>query len=164
MHGRGRWLVPAAVACGAGHEQRLRIRLTVREPFAQTDWSACSEAHAQAATGLLRWANAHALFLQTGILGTLALFLLAGLALALGRPLAGATYSDLSAFFRLAIAVTVLPLGWHGARGHATPGGPLRSPFPLHIQALIGSAAVVWLFRLVGLVWLITGLRHFVSR
>jgi hypothetical protein len=31
-------------------------------------------------------------------------------------------------------------------------------PFPLHIQALIGTGLVLWLFRLVGLVWLALGI------
>lgn len=39
-----------------------------------------------------------------------------------------------------------------------------RVPFPVHIQALIGTWAVLWLFRLVGLVWLVQGLLHFATR
>ena len=28
-------------------------------------------------------------------------------------------------------------------------------PFPVHIQALIGTAVMLWLFRIVGVVWLV---------
>jgi hypothetical protein len=40
----------------------------------------------------------------------------------------------------------------------------LRSPFPLHVQALIGSAWVLWLFRLVGLAWLGLAIYHALRR
>ena len=68
------------------------------------------------------------------------------------------------ALFRLGVAVTVLPFGW--LRGHARPGrGPSgRLPFPVHIQALVGTVWVLWLFRLVGLWWLAAGLVHLLGR
>lgn len=138
--------------CGgaAGTPERLRIL----EPSAETEWSACGETHAARLAGLLSWAAARATRLKLGILGTLGLFLIGGLALGAGGPLAGLRFSDLSALFRLGVALTVLPLGWLGMARAGDPKGLLRSPFPLHIQALIGSLAVLWLFRLVGLVWL----------
>jgi hypothetical protein len=37
-------------------------------------------------------------------------------------------------------------------------------PFPLHIQALVGTAAVLRLFRLVGLVWLVLAVLHALRR
>ena len=57
----------------------------------------------------------------------------------------------------------VLPLGW------LAPSGPLRSasrrlPFPVHIQALLGTLWVMWLFRLVGLWWLVAALLHLARR
>jgi hypothetical protein len=50
--------------------------------------------------------------------------------------------------------------------GRAEPAAfdRLRSPFPLHIQALIGSWAVLWLFRLVGLAWLVLAVLHALRR
>ncbi len=68
------------------------------------------------------------------------------------------------AVFRLGVAVTVLPFGWlAAARGPA--GGPSgRLPFPVHIQALVGTVWVLWLFRLVGLWWLAAGLLHVARR
>jgi hypothetical protein len=152
------------VWCGRGGAAPRVAALRVAEPFGETAWIACSDDHARALAGLLNWANAHARFLKIGILGTLLLFLLAGFATGAGHPIGSATFADWSAAFRLSIALTVLPLGWLGARKPADPGAGLGSPFPLHIQALIGSSAVLWLFRLVGLAWLAVGLRHFVMR
>ncbi|HET7294709.1 MAG TPA: hypothetical protein VFM88_19965, partial [Vicinamibacteria bacterium] len=57
------------------------------------------------------------------------------------------------------VAVTVLPFGLLGPRA-PEPEGPPRVPFPVHIQALIGTAAVLWLFRIVGVVWLALALIH----
>jgi hypothetical protein len=37
-------------------------------------------------------------------------------------------------------------------------------PFPAHVQALIGTLWVVWLFRLVGLWWLVSSLLHVAQR
>ena len=40
----------------------------------------------------------------------------------------------------------------------------MRPPFPVHIQALIGTWAVSWLFRVVGVAWLILAIVHFGQR
>lgn len=127
--------------------------LDLVEPFAATSWRACP-AHLDRLRRTLGWAQARAGFLKLGILGTL----LAFLALALLVP-----HADATAFFRLGIAVTVLPMGLLGPR-HAAPVGPLRVPFPVHIQALIGTHAVLWLFRLVGAAWLALALCHGAQR
>ena len=76
------------------------------------------------------------------------------------------------ALFRLGVALTVLPFGWlaPGSRRAAStspaaesqPAG--RLPFPVHIQALLGTLWVVWLFRLVGLWWLVAALLHLSRR
>jgi hypothetical protein len=134
--------------------------LAVEEPGGPTEWRACSDRHAERSTRFLRWAEARALALRAGILGTLAAFLgIAGLAAA--GLLSAVTHPDAVALFRLGIAATVLPLGWLStARAAAPAEAPPRAPFPLHIQALIGTAAVLWLFRLAGLWWLAAGLIH----
>jgi len=96
------------------------------------------------------------------ILGTLALFLCLSVAAALGRP-AWPGAEDAVAVFRLGVALTVLPFGWLAPlTGPAGPTG--RLPFPLHIQALLGTLWVVWLFRLVGLWWLVAALLHLSRR
>ena len=136
--------------------------LTVEEPFGTTTWRACSEAHADLARRFLGWAAAHGTFLKAGILGTLVVFLIAAVLAAVGRlgPLA---YADAVAFFRFGIAATVLPLGWLGLRRPAE-AAPLRVPFPVHIQALVGSWTVMWLFRVVGAVWLVQAVLHVTRR
>ena len=71
--------------------------------------------------------------------------------------------ADTVAFFRLGVAVTVLPLGWLSASRGLLATEP-KVPFPVHIQALIGTAGVLWLFRLIGLLWLAQGLWHLAHR
>jgi hypothetical protein len=152
-----RWAQARCLWCGA--DAADGPRLTVQEPFGATAWRACSERHGASLARLLSWADAHAIFLRAGILGTLLAFLVAALPAHLGR-LGPISYADAVAFFRLGIGVTVLRLAFgHGAAA-AAPLDTLRSPFPLHIQALIGSWSVLWLFRLVGLAWLVLALLH----
>jgi len=134
----------------------------IEEPLGLTRWRACGEAHGMRARRFLEWAGAHRRFLLIGILGTLAVFLLAAAATAAGLADAG-RYPDAVNAFRLAIALTVLPLGLLATRGTAADA-PLRPPFPVHIQALIGTWAVSWLFRVVGVAWLILAIVHFGQR
>jgi hypothetical protein len=136
-------------------------RFEVAEPLGLTGWRACSPDHASRVAGLLTWAGAHGAFLKVGILGTLVAYLLAAGPVASGR-LGPVLTSDAVAFFRLGIALTVLPLSILGAR-RATPEA-LRSPFPVHIQALIGTRWVLWLFRIVGAAWLVLGARGLATR
>src|SRR5262245_42429634 len=136
--------------------------LIVEEPPGVTGWRACREPHALRARRFLNWAGAHGRFVQIGILGTLALFLALAV-LAAARPAGALRYADGVAVFRLGIAATVLPLSILGVRGE--PGSErLRTPFPVHIQALIGTAAVLWLFRVVGLVWLALSVAYVARR
>lgn len=146
--------------CGGGAGQGPVLE--VAEPFGLTRWRACGADHASRVAGLLTWAGAHPLFLRAGILGTLLLFLMAAWPASAGRL--GALHTpDVVAFFRLGIALTVLPLSILGAR-LATAAGTLRSPFPVHIQALIGTRWVLWLFRIVGTLWLALGALHLSGR
>ena len=132
----------------------------VEEPLGTTRWRACAATHAERVQRFLAWAGAHRRFLLVGILGTLAAFLVAGAVIASGR-VSARRYPDAVNAFRLAIAATVLPLGFLATRGRAPADTPLRPPFPVHIQALIGTWAVSWLFRLVGLAWLALAILHF---
>jgi hypothetical protein len=135
--------------------------LVVEEPPGRTRWRACGEGHARAARRFMGWAGAHRLFVQAGILGTLALFLVLAV-LAAARPSGALRYADAVNAFRLGIAATVVPLALLGPRG---PDSTLaRTPFPVHIQALIGTSAVLWLFRIVGVIWLALGIAHFAAR
>ena len=132
--------------------------LAIAEPFGSTPWRACAPPHASRVAGLLSWAAARPLFLRIGILGTLAVFLIAAWPAAAGW-LGPIQPADLVAFFRLGIALTVLPLSTLGARV-GPPPETLSAPFPVHIQALIGTRWVLWLFRIVGAAWLVLGAFH----
>jgi hypothetical protein len=136
--------------------------LTVEEPPGPSLWRACGEPHLVHVSRTLAWAARRALLLRVGIVGALAVFLIgATLAPLLGSP--RWTMADAIALFQIGVAVTVLPLAFLGPRGRATDT-PARVPFAVHIQALIGTLWVLWLFRLVGLSWLAAGLVHFVRR
>ena len=137
-------------------------RLEVQEPLGATAWRACATEHADKLARLLGWADAHARGLKVGILGTLAAFLPLALLAEHGR-LGSMTYPDAVDLFRFGIALSVLTLSLRF--GGAPPAaGRLRSPFPVHIQALVGSAVVVWLFRLVGAAWLGLAVYHGIQR
>ncbi len=137
--------------------------LVLEEPAGTTTWRCCAAPHETALRRLLGRAHRWRLFLRAGILGSLLLFL--ALAVAADRGWAGPlTVDDAAALFRLGVALTVLPLGWLAVPLGPREAGRLRPPFPVHIQALIGTWAVLWLFRLVGLWWLLLGTAHLLRR
>jgi hypothetical protein len=149
---RRRCLWCGASVSGAGLVQR------VVEPGGETTWGVCGTVHAARLAGFLSWLQRYSLPIRIGILGSLILYLV----LLLPRSLGYATPwspSQIAAGFQIGIAITVLPVGWLAgrSRGEAEASAP-RVPFPVHIQALIGTIGVVWLFRLVGLTWLAMGL------
>jgi len=140
--------------------------LFLQEPRGLTPWLACREAHREKVIRVLAWAERRSRFLRAGILGALFVFLVWTLLAAvnlggLRRP-GHLAARDAVAFFRLAVALTVLPLSLLGPRSRRPDREPIRTPFPVHIQALIGTWAVLWLFRLIGLLWLIQGSAHFI--
>jgi len=130
--------------------------LVLEDPLGRASWCACGEAHARPLRAVLAWAAPRRRFLTIGILGTLGVFLAWAAALQFLAP-SRLEHADAVAFFRLGIAACVLPLGWLSARSDAAPGEALRSPFPLHVPALVGLRTVLWLFRLVGMLWLAQG-------
>jgi hypothetical protein len=158
--------VPGDDHSGAGQA------LPVTDPRGLVSWNACGEEHRQSLIGILRIAARHGALLRGGILGTVTVSLVA--AVLADRGWAGPfRVSDATALFRLGVGLTVLPLGWMGPRlrppdgagaGAGNAAEPLRAPFPLHLAALIGVNAVLWLFRLVGLIWLAQGAFHVVER
>ena len=137
--------------------------LMVEEPLGVTRWRACTEPHARRARRFLDWAGAHSRFVLLGILGTLAVFLILAV-VSVARPLGALRYADAVNVFRLGIAATVLPLSVLGVRDRATASDRLRTPFPVHIQALIGTSSVIWLFRIVGAVWLVLAVVYVARR
>jgi hypothetical protein len=136
--------------------------IEIEEPTGTTEWRACSDAHADAVRRFFGWAAAHRMLVQAGILGALAAFLAASAAASLpGAP--AHLHADAVNAFRLAISAIVLPLSLLFTRRRAGPP-PIRAPFPVHIQALLGTRATAWLFRLVGAAWLVVGVAYFAGR
>jgi hypothetical protein len=156
-----RWSRRRCLWCGAA--TALGVEVAVEEPAGPTSWTACCEPHAQRLRRMLHVAASWSLVLRIAIFGGLAAFLPAAL-LAGTRQLGAVTYADTVAFFKLAVAMAVLPLGWIGPWLGRQASGPPRVPFPVHIQALIGTWAVMWLFRIVGIVWLTQAGLHAVRR
>ncbi len=154
----GRSIPPSATdRPGAG------LVLTVADPRGVLSWGACGEAHLASAVEALRRAWRQRLLLRAGILGALVLYLGTAIPASLGW-IGPITTGDASAIFRFGIAVTVLIYSWPWPARRGTPGGPLRAPFPMHVPALIGVATVLWLFRLVGFLWLVQSIAHLARR
>jgi hypothetical protein len=137
--------------------------LAIDDPLGRGDWRACGDAHVLATRATLAWATRRQALLKVGILGSLAVFLAWAAASAL-RASIPSTFDDAVAFFRLGIALSVLPLGWLASRATPAPGEPLRAPFPLHAPALIGLRSTLWLFSVIGLVWLVQASLHVLRR
>jgi len=147
--------------CGAPAAGALR--LAVVEPPGESAWSVCSERHRESLLRALGMAQRWAVALRIGIGGGLVVFL--PVALLAGAGVAGAiTFDDAVAFFRLAVAASVLPFAALAAFVPVPSGESVRVPFAVHIQALIGTWAVLWLFRIIGLLWLVQGIRHLAIR
>lgn len=125
----------------------------IAEPAGTTTWRACSPAHADALARVFTFAHRLRLPLRIGILGGLAV-LLPGTLLAGAGRLGTLADADVAALFKLMVGAAVAPFGWLALTHRPHPQEPARLPFPVHIQALIGTRAVLWLFRIIGIVWL----------
>lgn len=137
--------------------------IEIAEPLGLTLWHACREAHLSPLARTMEFTHRHASFIRIGILGSLAAFLAASLAAAAGLG-AAPTLADARAILHLGVAVCVLPLGWAGPSAQSPSRQAPKVPFPVHIQALLGTRAVLWLFRLVGIAWLVLGVSHVAAR
>jgi len=137
--------------------------LHIREPGGVTIWRVCGPAHARKSaaffTRLDRWRQ----IIRAGILGSLLVYLVMTLATIAG-PVPPWSLADAVAVLQAGVAVTVLPVGWAAIHGGATsPERAPRAPFPVHVQALVGTLGVVWLFRIIGLAWLAMATLHFTA-
>lgn len=130
--------------------------VAVSDPLGAAAWSACPR-HAEPLLAFVGWAERRARGLLAGILGSLVVLLGVGAAVAAGA-LQPERYADAVALFQGSVGLSVLPLSLLGPRSPAPTRA--RSPLPLHIQALVGSITVVWLFRVVGAVWLVHAARY----
>jgi hypothetical protein len=131
--------------------------LEVEEPGGRTTWRACRAEHRAPLGRTLGWAVRRRAFLGAFIVGAIFLFLAGAVAAAVGWP-PGLRPGDPVAVFRLGVAIAVLPLGWLAPWRGPAESPPGKLPFPVHIQALLGTVWVLWLFRIVGIWWLVAGL------
>lgn len=118
--------------------------LTLGEPLGTTNWGACLH-HRAPLSRFLGFAAKYGRLIRIGILGSIAVLVTIGLF----------RHDIASALFRIGVAITVLPLGYWAPHFGTSFEGKL--PFPVHIQALIGTLWVTWLFRIVGTIWLVLG-------
>lgn len=87
------------------------------------------------------------------------LILLGALAItAFGRQ---APPSDTTALFQLVVGITVNLAALGSLRTPARSS--MTVPFPVHNFFLLGVRNLLWVFRLVGIVWIWMGLRHFLG-
>jgi hypothetical protein len=108
--------------------------------------------HRDPAARLLTFLYRARLPLRVGIFVPLLLLLAALSAAALGER---RWLDPAVAIFQLAVGITVnvAALGYLAAR----PVEPARPPFPAHNFFLLGIRNLLWVFRLVGLWWIVVG-------
>ncbi|MCB1009527.1 MAG: hypothetical protein KDB94_11620 [Acidobacteria bacterium] len=133
----------------AGDPERFPERVEVEAPGGGVRFSACA-GHGEPARRFFLWADRLRIPLRLGIGVPLVLLLAALAAIALGRA---APVREATELFRLAVGVTVNlgALGPFVAGAARTP----RAAFPLHNFSLLGVAAILWIFRLVGIWWIV---------
>jgi hypothetical protein len=126
--------------------------LAVRAGAAEVDFAACPR-HVEPTRRFFAWLDRLRLPLRAGIalpllglLGTLG----AAAAGAVG-PGAGALATDL---FRFVVGLTVNLAALGPLAGRTGAGAP-RAAFPLHNFSLLGVRNLLWIFRLVGLWWMV---------
>lgn len=68
---------------------------------------------------------------------------------------------EVTALFRLVVGITVNI----AAVGYLwqSPRSPTTVPFPAHNFTLLGVRNLIWIFRLVGVWWIVAGLRYFLA-
>jgi len=147
--------------CGGRTDRTMPVR--VADPAGTVDWNVCGATHHDRLVATLGWVSRRRRLVAAGIGGAVLTFLpFAWLAEA--GVLGPLGYGDAVAWFKGLVAITVLPIGWIAPGSSSREPSGLRLPFPAHIQALVGTLVVVWLFRFVGAVWLVEALAHVVRR
>lgn len=142
----------------AGAPEGFAERIDVDSPGGPVRFAACA-GHGERARRFFVWADRLRLPLRLGIGVPLLLLLGALAATAAGRL---APVREATELFRLTIGLTV-NLGALGPFVAAAPGTP-RAAFPLHNFSLLGVAAILWIFRLVGIWWIAAAGAYWLGR
>jgi hypothetical protein len=128
---------------------------------AETLPARCCAGHRDPAARFFTFLRAWRWPLLLGIFVPLLVLLVSILAASLGRELL--PLPDATAFFQLCVGITVnvAALGSFFGSGALRERAPLEVPFPVHNFFLLGVRTLLWIFRLVGIWWIWTGLSHF---
>jgi len=141
-----------------GAPEAFAERVEVDSSAGSVRFVACA-GHGERARRFFVWADRLRLPLRLGI-GVPLVLLLGTLAFAAaGRA---APVREATELFRLAIGLTV-NLGALGPFVAAAPVTP-RAAFPLHNFSLLGVAAILWIFRLVGIWWIAAAGAYWLGR
>jgi hypothetical protein len=143
-----------------------RVGVSIRVPVMAGGrlWtmSACSEGHAGQVRRFLRFVQNRRAPIAAGIFLPLAWLLVASLASAAGWPLL--PHDTNALVFRVVVATTVVSASVFPFVGPPSPvrspAEPLNCPFPLHNLFLLGIRNTLWIFRIVGLWWVLDGMRR----
>jgi hypothetical protein len=123
----------------------------------------CCPGHREPAARFFAFMDAWRLPLRAGIFLPLLLLLGSLAAVALGRPLLGAPFATV--LFKLIVGVTVNVAALGPLLGAAVAAGErVRVPFPVHNFFLLGVRNLLWIFRLVGILWIVQSLVHLHGR
>jgi hypothetical protein len=117
-------------------------------------FAACA-GHAEPARRFFAWVDRLRLPLRAGIgLPLVALLVALGFAAA-GRALSGLPVS--TEVFRFVVGLTVHLAAIGPFVAAPASSAPPRAAFPLHNFSLLGASAILWIFRLVGIWWIVAG-------
>lgn len=137
-----------------GRAGRFTDPFEVRSGARQQSVVACCARHRRAIARVLTFLARYRAPIAVAIFLPLAVLLGASVAAAAGRPLLPHEWNTWQ--FKTIVALTVVTVSI-AQRGVAQPDAALRSPFPLHNFFLLGIGNTLWVFRVVGLWWLIAG-------
>ena len=118
----------------------------------------CCPGHRQPAAKLFAFLDSWRWVLRAGIFVPLLLLLVT---LAVGAFGLEPPIEEVTAFFKLAVGITVnlAAFGYLFGQGSS----PAAVPFPVHNFFLLGVRNLLWVFRLIGIWWIWQGLRYFLG-